>query len=81
MFAADMQLVWLHCVYFVCALLLGPIIFISHTFTHAQTCISLFALTSLCFYKPCPPPMATKQEEQVTLKFTTFPSKMYLTLI
>jgi hypothetical protein len=70
MFATDKQLVWLHVVYFVTSLLLGPIIFVSHTFTHAQTCISLFALTSLLFYKPCPPPIETKHEEQFGVMFS-----------
>ncbi|KAI6183851.1 hypothetical protein M3Y97_00533100 [Aphelenchoides bicaudatus] len=70
MFAADIQLVWLHVLYFVTTLLLAPMIFISHTFTHVQTCISLFALTSLPFYKPCPPPSQTKHEQDFGLIFS-----------
>lgn len=70
MFAEDMQIVWLHSVYFGTTLFLGPIIFISHTFTHAQTCISLFALTSLPFYKPCPPPLESKHEKQFGVMFS-----------
>lgn len=70
MFGADMQLLWLHIIYFVAALLLGPTIFICHTFAHAQTCISLFALTSLCFYRPCPPTMTSRHEEQFGIIFS-----------
>ncbi|KAI6197311.1 hypothetical protein M3Y94_01208900 [Aphelenchoides besseyi] len=70
MFAVDMQIVWLHIVYFVVTLLLGPIIFVCHTFSHAQTCISLFALTSLPFYQPCPPPLPSIHEEQFGVFFS-----------
>lgn len=70
MFAVSMQIMWLHFVYFIMVILLGPVIFVSHTFTHVSTSISLFALTSLPFYKPCPPPNETRNEEELGVMFS-----------
>uniref|UniRef100_A0A1I7SRT5 G_PROTEIN_RECEP_F2_4 domain-containing protein n=3 Tax=Bursaphelenchus xylophilus TaxID=6326 RepID=A0A1I7SRT5_BURXY len=63
MFAVDLQVMWLSFGYFLASLIFGPMLFVCHTYSHANTCISLYAQTSVPFYRPCPPPPAAYNEQ------------------
>ncbi|KAE9547308.1 hypothetical protein FO519_009480 [Halicephalobus sp. NKZ332] len=52
-FVLDFQRFWLAIVFFILCIMLGPLIFIIHTFCYIETATRLWGSTSLSIYRPC----------------------------
>ena len=72
MFALDFQKLWLAIVFLALCLILGPLIFIIHTFCYIETATKLWEKTSLSIYKPCPRKKRSKPKDDDVSYFIVF---------